>query len=245
MACLGLVACTSSPSRTGEDFSSSDEYSLKEDRQALDQLRKDIPEPIKRDNDELALILNLMKQDTAHPSEVRNKYQSLERKKRTLFMNHLRKLRDQFTQSERNRRDRFRDAQKEQRDQIPKNSKREQRQKLFDDMDRKRREFYDDERDKRKVFESDMQQKSKDFYAEIRETSKNFYAELKSYQKRWNDAEGDKRRKRKQQMQGHTEKSNSPSSQPKENSTPDQLPKELQEYYQLQEQPGKTIKSGD
>ena len=66
-------------------FSSSDEYSLKEDRQALDQLRKDIPEPIKEITTNLYTHFKFNAQDTAHPSEVRNKYQSLERKKRTLL----------------------------------------------------------------------------------------------------------------------------------------------------------------
>jgi hypothetical protein len=59
------------------------ETSLKEDRSELDKLRKDVPPETQKQNDELALFLNLMKQGREQPQDVRGKFQSLVQKRRS------------------------------------------------------------------------------------------------------------------------------------------------------------------
>ena len=91
---ITLVGCATSKqsSRPGEASRQvkdalSGEISLKSDRAALEELRKDIPEQKKQSNDELALVLELFGTVKLPPSEVQGKYQIAMQKRREIFRN--------------------------------------------------------------------------------------------------------------------------------------------------------------
>src|SRR5690606_31305715 len=79
------------------------EISLKEDREKLAELRKEIPEDQQDANDELAQMTKLMAAPTTNPSRFREQYQRLTQKKRKTFQNKVKKLRTDFTKEERDR----------------------------------------------------------------------------------------------------------------------------------------------
>ena len=64
----------------------SDELSLKADRSELDEQRRQIPEDVKRSNDELSLVLQLMQSnelgDMQDPSKIRDRFDKAIRDRR-------------------------------------------------------------------------------------------------------------------------------------------------------------------
>ena len=174
------------------------EYSLKEDRSHLDELRKDIPEPIKQKNDELALVLDLMKDLKLHPSKVRNRFDKVLRKKRNAFNKKKRRERDDYTKNERKERDQFLAEIKKMREEF-KDSKpdKEKRKRFNRDYKEKRDDFFNTAREKRLEKESIWREKSREFEAYIREKRYEFNDEMRSYSKRYYEYHKNKKLKKK------------------------------------------------
>ena len=123
-----LVACSSVKTKDRSEFDPKseenvekkldldEEISLSSDRTHLDEVRKEIPKEIKKDNDELAYTLSLMKEGKRKPNDIRSRYQKALRKKRNSFNKNSKKLRKNFTKQERKKRAVFLKLQKQERD---------------------------------------------------------------------------------------------------------------------------------
>ena len=171
-----------------------EEVSIKADRSALDELRKDIPEEKRVENDEKALILELMGELKLHPSKVRSKWGTLVRKKRDKHRKTLKKWRSDYSRDEKKRREEFtKKAKKEREDFRRGKPDREKTKEFYADQDRERKEFFGNERDKRKEFESDVRSKSKEYDSYMREKNREFNEQHRLYYKRWQAREKEKR----------------------------------------------------
>ena len=178
-----------------------EEVSLKEDRSHLEELRKEIPAEVKRDNDEIALFLNLMAQETSSPEKIRDKWYKLTRDRRSKFDKQMNKLREAYNKKERVDREAFQKDQKQTRENFVSRGKhkREEQKEFYDEQDGKRREYFAEERDRRRDFESDMQEKRKDYEDYMREKNNRFNDEYRAYSKEFYERE--KAKALKKQMQ--------------------------------------------
>lgn len=192
---LGLMACSSRQVSENSYRSAADDrplvddkYSLQADRKAFDEIRSQVPNDKKRENDELALTLSLMNEVKKSPSEIRNQFDSLLRKKRQQFSKDLAKEREIFTKEERQKRQAFLKSQQEERDAF-RNVKtdRETKNSFYKSLDEKRSEFTSVERDRRADFESDVRERRKNFEDYAREKQNEFNQELRSYRKRYEE----------------------------------------------------------
>ncbi len=170
-----------------------DELSLKADRSALDEERKQIPPETKRSNDEMALILQLMQTndlgEMQEPSKIRDRFDKVVRDKRTKIDREIQKNRDEFGRNEKLTRDQFFATLKTSRETFAKEKHdSETRSQFFSDQDQKRRDFVSDQQEKRNTFESDTREKRKDFEDYIRERQNSFNEEYRSYSKRYDEA---------------------------------------------------------
>lgn len=166
------------------------EVSLKADRSAMDEARKDIPEEIRRENDEIAGLLSfVVRESDEDPSRLRDRFSSALRKKRERSDRELRKKRDDFTATERKKREDFLKKLKTDRDEFTSGRRRspEERKRFFDDQDTSRRDFFSNERDLRKDFESSMQETRKNTEDYIREKQNAFNQDLRAYQQRYTE----------------------------------------------------------
>jgi hypothetical protein len=152
-----------------------DEVSLKADRIKLDRLRKDVPAETRKENDELALILDTMKNSDEEPSQVRERFNRILRERRTVNDRDLRKLRDDFSSTERRNRESFlRDLQAERDKFTKRKTTSEERQKFFNDQDTRRREFFATNGEKRNTFEATSGDRRKTFEDYAREKTNQF-----------------------------------------------------------------------
>lgn len=163
------------------------EYSLKSDRSALDELRDQVPEDRRRENDELALVLKDMAGDKTTPSKVRSKFNKVMRRKRNKFRKDMRRHRDNFRDQERERRDKFLEAQKDKREEFKERYKadRDEMNKFYNRIRAERKDFFAEQRERRKEFEEVARQKQKDFDAYLREKRRDFNEEHRAYSKRF------------------------------------------------------------
>jgi hypothetical protein len=161
-----------------------DDLSLKSDRSQLDDLRKEIPEEIKRTNDELALIFEILnaKGGDEEPSAVRERFDKALRSRRDKNDKDLRRRREDFSKSEKRERDLFLEKLKAEREKfVSKKVTPDERRRFFEDQDQSRRDFFADQADKRKEFESAIQDGRKTFEDYAREKQNQFSQELRAY----------------------------------------------------------------
>lgn len=162
-----------------------EKYSLKQDRQAFDEIRKEIPTEIKKTNDEMAFVMGLMSDIERKPESIRNTFDSVARKKRDLFSKDASKERELFTKTERKERDLLLKALKDERDQFMKEKhKKEERDEFFKNQETKRKEFFAAEKEKREDFESNSREKRKNFEDYMRERTNYFNQELSIFRKK-------------------------------------------------------------
>ncbi len=165
-----------------------DKYRLTEDRQKLDELRKEIPPDQKTENDELALVLQLLKDESKPPYEIKNKFDQVLRKKRELFQRDAQRERESWTTSERKKREAFlKRMDQDRKDFQSQKVSKDQRAEFYKSQDMARREFSANERDRRADFESDFRERRKSFEDYARENQNSFYQEWRAYSKRFDD----------------------------------------------------------
>lgn len=164
-----------------------DKYSLAQDRKEMEELRAQIPEQRKRDNDELALMLKLTENVGQQPSDIRNKFDQLVRKRREQFDKDIQRERDQYGKIERKERDQFLKEQDRKRAEFNKEKhKREEKDEFYRDSEQRRSQFFADSREKRDDFEADIRERRKNFEDYMREKNNAFNQEMRSYTERYN-----------------------------------------------------------
>jgi ElaB/YqjD/DUF883 family membrane-anchored ribosome-binding protein len=196
LAFVNLVACSSSGRHADATHPTelSGEVSLAADRSQLSELRKDIPEDVKHENDELAGLLQLMvKSDGSNsmdePSRVRERFDKIMRDKRSRVDKELQKMRDSFSKAETKSRETFGKEQKIERDRFMSKSHRisDERKEFFDGQEDKRREYYSDQQDKRRDFEAHISDQRKNFEDYAREKAGDFNQEYRAYTKAYDE----------------------------------------------------------
>lgn len=180
----GLVSCGSENTLpTGDQ-----EVSLQEDRSRLDELRQDIPEEKRRENDELALILQIMNSKDKKPYEIRERFNTVMRKKREEFSKTQRRIREDFSRRERDDREKFTREQKDVSDKFYRSKpSSEQRSRFSQDHSTRRERHYQDSRARRQAFEDDMRSKERDFSSLIADKVKEFDEHYKAYEKEFRE----------------------------------------------------------
>lgn len=163
-------------------------YSISKDRAEFEQIRKSIPNDVKKVNDEKALMADLFLEVKRSPEEIRDKYDSLARKKRDLFNKDMTKAREEYNKNERKKREDFTKSLDEERKEFLQTKvNAEKRSDFFSEQDEKRRNFSAEQKDKREEFESDIREKRKNFEDYYKEKYDEFNVELKSYRFKWNE----------------------------------------------------------
>ena len=162
------------------------EVSLTADREKLKELRKDMPEPVQEENDELKFILDFFQDIRKNPSRIRQEFDRIVRRKQERLRKSLQKQRKKFTKEEKKDRKSFLDKLKEEREDFLKSeaNTKEGRKEFFDKQDEQRKEYFADAREKRKDFESQVSAIQKDSYAYFRDKRKQFSEEMRIFQRR-------------------------------------------------------------
>lgn len=166
-----------------------EEVSLKADRGQFAELRKQIPEETRRENDELAFVLELMARGDEEPGRIRDRFNKALRDRRSKHDKDLRKQREEFTKQERKSRDSFLKAQAKERESFLRSTRgqkhsdelADERQEFFKTQDEKRREYFANERDARKEFESRLTEARRAFEDYAREKTNHFNQEYRAY----------------------------------------------------------------
>lgn len=168
------------------------EVSLKSDQEQLEDLRAQIPEEKRHENDELAVIMAMVV-DTEfkeRPENIRIRFDRLMHQRREDFRKDNERSRSDYSEKERNKREKFLSDQKADREKFKKKKRTPKvAQKYYQEQDVKRRDYFADERDNRKRFESEYRQKTSDFNFRITDWKRKFEEEFRAYQKRHKEHE--------------------------------------------------------
>jgi hypothetical protein len=171
-----------------QDPMRSSEISLAADRKELDQLRQEMPDDVKKQNDELALVLSFLKDGDEDPNKLRDRFQAALRKKREAVDKNLRRRREDFNRSEREAREKFTAEQKAGReDFLGRRRSSADQKRYFDGQDEKRRRFHADAQERRKDFEAQIAEERRDFESLVREKTNFFNQEWRGYRERWTE----------------------------------------------------------
>ena len=202
LATLGLAGCSgmktvdrpesmSSSAQPSEVKSTgaNGEVSLAGDRKSIEEMRKNIPEPVRTENDLLRETLNMMGGEVKErPEKIRNRFNKQMRKMRNKYTKESRKKREKHKKEARKKRERFlKELKKEREDFNDRKPTREQRKDFYNEQDEKRKEFFADERDKQKDFTSTMREESNDFNAMVRDRNRAFNREHRIYKKKYDE----------------------------------------------------------
>ncbi len=178
----GSFAASSEPKTVDE--SPEQELSLKKDREALDQLRQEVPEDVKRENDDLAFILKLFDDKKRQSGRIRAEFNKTYNRVRKKKQKEFRKERDLYTREEKSRRKKYLSESKKQRKAfLDGDASSEAKKEFFAEERIKRKEFFADEKDKRKDFESDLRARRKEFDHYLRDRRKDFSDRLRQFKK--------------------------------------------------------------
>jgi hypothetical protein len=165
-----------------------EEASLSEDQKELEELRQNVPEDRRQQNDELREILSFMGELKDPPHRVRERFDRASRRVREKHRKEVQRAREAFNKQEKEYRDTFYKKLKHEReDFLSSKPTREKRQKYFDEQDTQRRDFQADERDRRHQFTSDLKMKDDDFNQRLRDLTTEFNQEYKNYVRRYNE----------------------------------------------------------
>jgi hypothetical protein len=163
-------------------------YSIAKDRADLDEIRQNLPPEVKKQNDEKALMADLMGEVKYPPDVVREKFSTLVRKKRDLFNKDMTRAREEYSKVEKKTRDEFlKKLESDRNDFLNSKPDRDKRADFFNDQDETRRTFFAEQREKRDEYESDVRDKRKNFEDYVKEKNDEFNAELKDYSARWKE----------------------------------------------------------
>ena len=249
-----MLSCSSTSSERKNIYSEADpkkplvdsKYSLTADRSKLDEIRATIPPEKKKENDELALILQLTTEVRRNPSDIREEFDKVVRRKREIFDKDMTRERDEFTKKEKRERDDFLKSQSDAREAFNKEKhSREERTEYYRDLDAKRQDHFANEREKRNDFESDMRDKRKNFDDYMREKRDEFNQEYKVYSRKYDEMKKEEREKKAVQQKEEFKKlgnSMSPRVEPFMSSESADFDREIEEAKQ---RPGSFLAPGE
>lgn len=177
-----LVITFTSACVFAQDSVPSEEISLSEDRTHLEELRQDIPEEIKKENDELAFVLKLFDDKKRNPTTIQQEFNRRVSSVRQKSQRYFRKLRKNFDKEEKAKRKEFLKKAKEERTNfLKKKQSKENRDDFFNEEKSKGKEFFAEEREKRRDFESETRARQKDFESQLRDRRKEFDQRMKEF----------------------------------------------------------------
>lgn len=247
-----LVGCGNAEKKGTNVYRSADEarplvedkYSISADRKAFDEIRSQIPEEKKRQNDQLALILQMVSDSQTElkkaPADIRSQFDGILRKKREQFDKDLTRERETVTKEERKKREAFLNSQQSARDGFASGKHtRDEKNEFYKDLDEKRSEYFSSERERRADFESDSRERRKNFEDYTRGKSNEFNQELRAYQKRYDEA---KKERENQQFKGSAASSGAWTPSAGTNSEAAELEREIQE---AKRKAGTVLESGE
>lgn len=234
LAILSLCACQNSSKKTS--YSENDEeVSLKADRSNFDDLRKDMSPEAKKENDELAGILQLLRNPDGNyeaPEKVRERFNKILRDKRTRQDKQFRTEREDFNRLEKDKREEFTESQKSEReDFLSDKPTSEKRKRFFDKQEEKRSRFYDDARERRRTFEDQISTRRRNFEDYVREKTNLFNQEYRNYQKEYDEhRKGEDLKKRMGEKASTMKRQGTPVPQPNNSGPTDQnVPNDLKQ----------------
>lgn len=183
------TACASGESKENSTETLVDaKYSLQADREALEELRKDIPPETKKENDEKAFFDQLMADESRHPSEVQNQFTKMMNKKRDLFNKDMNKVREQFNGQQKKARESFTEEQSSLRKDFSRQKATpNERKEFFDKLEGKRKDFYSQQKEQRDEFEADFRDKRKNFEDYVRAKNAEFNQLYRDYGRRYQE----------------------------------------------------------
>lgn len=162
----------------------SEELSLKQDRKHLDELRKDIPEDVKKENDDLAFLLKLFEDKSRQPMKIRKQFDQVYNRLRKNKQKEFKKERDDFTKKEKKNRKTFiSDAKNKRKKFLDGNPSKESKKEFFEEERTNRKEYFAEEREKRKDFESDLRARRKEHDGFLKDKRKEFDDRLRQFKK--------------------------------------------------------------
>lgn len=187
-SCVFLARASAQDSRPLVD----EKYSLEADREAFEELRKDIPAKVRKENDEKAFMDQMMSDLSKPPTEVRNKFSSIVNKKRNLFSKDMNAERESFSKKQTKDRNEFTKKQSDARaDFSKKKASPDERRDFFENLETERKNFYTDQREKRDEFEENTRDKRKNFDDYIRAKTDEFNQLHRDYVKRYDENKKD------------------------------------------------------
>ncbi len=163
-------------------------YSVAADRKRFEELRSEVSETKKVQNDERALFSEWMAEVTTEPSAVREKFDSVVRRKREEFNKDISQVREKYGREEKKSRDVFTKELEAEREELKGTVlNREDRQTKFSEIEQKRRDYYTNEREQRDQFEAEIRTSRKDFEDYMKRRTDEFNAEYKIYLIKWKE----------------------------------------------------------
>lgn len=163
-------------------------YSIAADREKFQAMRSDVNADLQIRNDEKALLAELMAATEIEPSQVRERFDNIVRRRREEFNRDMTKLRETYSRQEKQQRESFTKELESEREAIKdQNLSREDRQRRMSELDQKRRDYYSSEREQRDLFEGDVRTARKDFDDYVKRKQDDFNSEYKIYQVRWRE----------------------------------------------------------
>lgn len=195
---LSLGGCVSKTTRWPESqIAPSGEVSISKDQEAIEELRKNIPEQKRKENDLLKETLKMMGDGNEAPARVRDRFQKVVRDMQNNRRKQADKTRDAYNKKERKDREAFLKKLDYARDDFRrKKVDREKSREFYDEQDLKRKDFFAEQREKRQEFESENRQSQDDFRNMIREKQTEFDLEYRNYTKRYQEGQREAEAKR-------------------------------------------------
>ena len=179
-----INASSSEPPKKSGTESSDQELSLQQDRAELDKLRKDIPEDVKRENDDMAFILKLFEDKKRKPSKIKRQFDKAYNRIRKKKQKEFKRERKEFTRIEKSQRKKsIAEAKKKRKEYLDSKPTKDDKKTFFDDERTKRKEYFSDEKEKRRDFESDLRARKKESDDFLRDRRKEFSDRLRQFKK--------------------------------------------------------------
>lgn len=243
-AVICTVACTNKAKKVDATapIPMNEELSLKADRSQLDELRKEVPGEVKKDNDELAAILGMLNTGfEQEPNKIRDRFNKAIRDRRQKMDKQLRREREDYTRTEKKSREEYQKKQRAERDDfLRKKRSQEDRRDFFSDQDTKRREFQADQREKRNEFEATVLERRRTFEDYAREKTNFFNGEMRNYSKEYDERRRAKNLQSdmKRKAQRMKEEGREPISGTAAPSEPNAAEDELEQFKKIPQTPG-------
>lgn len=199
-----LIQCSSTEKKSETPTLVEDKYRLKEDRDAIETLRADIPEEKRQQNDEIALNLKWMNEKKMTPSAIRSSFSQIVAKKRKIFNQDINKSRQEFSTTEKAKRKEFDDKMRLERESIRayKKSNSKEKKQMMENLEIKRKEFNLSQKSLRDTYEEEVKDKKKSFEDYMKQRNDEFNADLKIYTIEYNE----KKKEDKEKLKSKTEK---------------------------------------